>query len=218
MVRLVKESQRESKRVLVLDLPNLLSLLRIILIPFLMYFLTDPGRGSGGWAAGIFFVASWTDYFDGYIARRQGRTSTLGKLLDPLADKLIIAAALITLATLDRSPRVPAWLVVLLIGREIAVTGLRGIAAGEGLIVEAEKVGKYKTLCQIFAVHGLILHYTYGHIDFHLAGMYFLWISVVFSLWSGVDYHIKVFHALSAKRLVSHPQTDAGAQPSATLR
>ena len=200
------------------DLPNLLSLLRIILIPFLMYFLTDPGRGSGVWAAGIFFVASWTDYFDGYIARWQGRTSTLGKLLDPLADKLIIAAALIMLATLDRSPRVPAWLVVVLIGREIAVTGFRGIAAGEGLIVQAEKVGKYKTLCQVFAVHGLILHYTYWHIDFHLAGMHFLWISLVFSLWSGVDYHIKVFQALSAKRPLSHPQTGPDAQPSPTLR
>ena len=159
------------------------------------------------WAAGIFFVASWTDYFDGYIARRQGRTSTLGKLLDPLADKLIIAAALIMLATLDRSPRVPAWLVVLLIGREMAVTGLRGIAAGEGLIVQAERVGKYKTLCQVFAVHGLILHYTYWYMDFHLAGMYFLWISVVFSLWSGVEYHLNVFRARTTKR--TKPRADA---------
>ena len=201
-----------------LDLPNLLSLFRIILIPFLMYFLIDPSPSSGLWAAGIFFVASWTDYFDGYIARRQGRTSTLGKLLDPLADKLIIAAALIMLATIDRSPRVPAWLVVLLIGREIAVTGLRGIAAAEGLIVQAERVGKYKTLCQVFAAHGLILHYTYWHMDFHVAGMYFLWISVVLSLWSGVAYHINVFQALADKPPVSASRTETGTQPSATRR
>ena len=183
--------------------PNLLSLFRIALIPLLMYYLTDPGPSAGVWAFCIFFVASWTDYFDGYIARLQGRTSTLGKLLDPLADKLLVMAALIMLLSLDRFPRVPAWLVVLLIGREIAVTGLRGIAAGAGVVVEAETLGKSKTLCQIFAVHSLILHYTYWHIDFHLTGMYFLWISAVFSLWSGLEYHLKVIRQLSAGRSAS---------------
>ena len=189
-------------------LPNLLSLFRIALIPLLMYYLTDPGPSAGVWAFWIFFVASWTDYFDGYIARLQGRTSTLGKLLDPLADKLLMTAALIMLLSLDRFPRVPAWLVVLLIGRELAVTGLRGIAAGAGVIVEAEALGKYKTLCQIFAVHSLILHYTYWHINFHLTGMYFLWLSVVFSLWSGVDYHLKVIRQLSAGRPALHNGQD----------
>lgn len=193
-------------------LPNLLSLFRIALIPLLMYYLTDPGPGAGVWAFGIFFVASWTDYFDGYFARLQGRTSTLGKLLDPLADKLLVTAALIMLLSLDRFPRVPAWLVVLLVGREIAVTGLRGIAAGAGVVVEAEALGKYKTLCQIFAVHSLILHYTYWHIDFHLTGMYFLWLSAVLSLWSGLEYHLKVIRQLSASRPVSHDRQAQQAQ------
>lgn len=194
------------------DLPNLLSLLRIALIPFLMLCLRDPEPGFGVVAAAIFFVASWTDFFDGYFARKQGRISTLGKLLDPLADKLLVAAALIMLVSLDRFPRVPAWLVVLILGREIAVTGLRGIAAGEGLIIQAEEFGKYKTVCQIIGIHGLILHYTYWSIDFHLVGMYFLWLSVLFSLWSGVEYHVKVIGQLSAKHTLPLQQQNQHGQ------
>ena len=178
-----------------------------------MLCLGDPGPGFGALAAAIFFVASWTDFFDGYFARKQGRTSTLGKLLDPLADKLLVAAALIMLVALDRFPRVPAWLIVLILGREIAVTGLRGIAVGEGIVVQAEEFGKYKTLCQIIGIHGLILHYTYWSIDFHLVGMYFLWLSVLFGLWSGVDYHIKVIRQLSAKRASSHERKNQASHP-----
>ncbi len=180
-------------------LPNLLSLFRIALIPILVYFLTDPGKQSGIFAAITFFIASLTDFFDGYLARRQGSTTTLGKFLDPLADKLLVTAALIMLAAIDRTPRVPATLVVLLVAREFAVTGLRAIASGEGLILAAEELGKYKMLSQIFAVHGLLLHYQYGFIDFYIFGMYFLWIALVLSLWSGIDYHLKVFHQVRAK-------------------
>lgn len=196
------------------DLPNLLSLLRIALVPFLMFYVRDPGPGFSALAAAIFFVASWTDFFDGYVARKQGRTSTLGKLLDPLADKLLVAAALIMLVSLDRFPRVPAWLVVLILGREIAVTGLRGIAAGEGVVVQAEEFGKYKTLYQIIGIHGLILHYTYWSIDFHLVGMYFLWLSVLFSLWSGVGYHVRVIGQLSVKRTPSCERQNQLKQPA----
>jgi CDP-diacylglycerol---glycerol-3-phosphate 3-phosphatidyltransferase len=184
----------------VATLPNLLSLFRIALIPILVYFLTDPGKQSGIFAAITFFIASLTDFFDGYLARRQGSTTTLGKFLDPLADKLLVTAALIMLAAIDRTPRVPATLVVLLVAREFAVTGLRAIASGEGFILAAEELGKYKMLSQIFAVHGLLLHYQYGFIDFYIFGMYFLWIALVLSLWSGIDYHLKVFHQVRAKR------------------
>ena len=96
------------------------------------------------------------------------------------------------LVGMRREPRVPGWLVTILIGREFAVTGLRAIASGEGIILPAEELGKYKMIFQMFALHGLLLHYNYVGVDFHLAGMYFFWISLVVSLWSGVAYTLKV--------------------------
>lgn len=182
-----------------LTLPNLLSLLRIALIPFLVYFLADTGPVFSALAALTFFIASLTDFLDGYLARLYGHTTTLGKFLDPLADKLIVTAALIMLAAANRVPRVPAWMVVVIIGREIAVTGLRGIASGEGIVLAAEELGKYKMIFQMFALHGLLIHYSYAFVDFHTAGMYFLWISLVMGLWSGIDYHIKVIRQVMTK-------------------
>ena len=182
-----------------LTLPNLLSLLRIALIPFLVYFLTDTGPLFSALAALTFFIASVTDYLDGYLARLYGDTTTLGKFLDPLADKLVVTAALIMLTAANRTPRVPAWMVVVIIGRELAVTGLRSIASGEGIVLAAEELGKYKMIFQMFALHGLLIHYSYLHINFHVAGMYFLWISLVVGLWSGIDYHIKVVRQVMAK-------------------
>jgi CDP-diacylglycerol--glycerol-3-phosphate 3-phosphatidyltransferase len=193
----------------VLTLPNLLSLLRIALVPFLVYFLTDTGPLFSALAALTFFIASLTDYFDGYLARRHGHTTTLGKFLDPLADKLVVVAALIMLTAINRFPRVPAWMVVVIVGRELAVTGLRAIASSEGVILPAEELGKYKMIFQMFALHGLLLHYSYFHLDFHLAGMYFLWLSLVLGVWSGIDYHIKVIRQVIAKHPArgSHPTT-----------
>lgn len=192
-----------------LTLPNLLSLLRIALVPFLVYFLTDTGPFFSALAALTFFIASLTDYFDGYLARRHGHTTTLGKFLDPLADKLVVVAALIMLTAINRFPRVPAWMVVVIVGRELAVTGLRAIASSEGVILPAEELGKYKMIFQMFALHGLLLHYSYFHLDFHLAGMYFLWLSLVLGVWSGIDYHFKVIRQVIAKHSTrdSHPTT-----------
>jgi len=186
-----------------LTLPNQLSLLRIALVPILVYFLRNPDPVSSALAAFTFFIASLTDFLDGYLARLYGHTTTLGKFLDPLADKLIVAAALIMLAAAHRTPRVPAWMVVVIIGRELAVTGLRGIASGEGIILAAEELGKYKMIFQMFALHGLMLHYQYFLVDFHAAGMYFLWIALVLGVWSGVDYHIKVIRQVMAKHSAS---------------
>jgi len=187
-------------------LPNALSLLRIALIPFLVYFLTDTGRFFSALAALIFFIACLTDFLDGYLARLHGQTTTLGKFLDPLADKLLVASALIMLlAATDRFPRVPAWMVVVIIGRELAVTGLRGIASGEGVILPAEELGKYKMIFQMFALHGLLIHYRYRDVDFHLAGMYFLWISLVLGVWSGIEYHAKVIRQMRAKHTTPSP-------------
>jgi CDP-diacylglycerol--glycerol-3-phosphate 3-phosphatidyltransferase len=91
-----------------------------------------------------------------------------------------------------REPRVPAWIVVLIVGRELAVTGLRAMATSEGIVLAAEELGKYKTIFQMLALQGLLLHYPFFGVDFHAAGMYFLWVSLVLSLWSGIDYHVRV--------------------------
>ena len=109
---------------MVWTLPNLLSLFRILIIPLLVYLLSFPDRRTSLWAAALFLVASITDYFDGYFARRNKSVSDLGKILDPLADKLMVASALIMLAAMDRpgEPSVPAWLVVVILARESAVT------------------------------------------------------------------------------------------------
>jgi CDP-diacylglycerol--glycerol-3-phosphate 3-phosphatidyltransferase len=186
------------------NLPNALSLLRIGLIPILLYCLTDPGRVAGGVAAAVFFLACLSDFFDGYLARRRGLTTTLGEYLDPLADKLIVATALIMLVGMVREPRLAAWVVVVIVGRELAVTGLRGIASREGVSVAAESLGKYKMVFQMFALHGLLIHYTYGpalfRVDFHAAGMLFLWVAMILSVWSGAEYHVRVIRAMVAKR------------------
>ncbi len=187
----------------VTSLPNLLTFLRILLIPVLVVFLTDVGPTASLLAAATFFVACWSDFLDGYLARKRGISTTLGQLLDPLADKLIVMAALVMLAAGARAPRVPAWMVVLIVGRELAVTGLRAIAVGEGIVLAAEELGKYKTIFQMFAVQGLLLHYPFLGIDFHTGGMYFLWVSLALGLWSGVDYHVRVIRSAVRTRAPS---------------
>jgi len=182
--------------------PNVLTLFRIALVPVLVYLLRAPGEASGVLAAFLFMLAGLTDYYDGYLARKHGIVTTLGKFLDPLADKLIVVSALVMLAAMPcpetpgHCPRVPAWLVVLIVGRELAVTGLRSIASGEGITLGAEELGKYKMIFQTFAVFGLLLHYRYLFVDFHAGGMYFLWLSVLLGLWSAVDYHVRVYRAV----------------------
>jgi len=174
------------------NLPNLITVGRILLAPVLVMLLRYPGRTTSVLAAGTFFLACWSDFLDGYLARRHGLTSSLGKLLDPLADKLIVMAALVMLAAMPRVPRVPAWLVVLIVGRELAVTALRAVAVSEGIVLAAEELGKYKMILQMLALHGLLLHYRFFGVDFFAGGMYFLWPSAVLSLWSGIDYHVRV--------------------------
>ena len=182
-------------------LPNLLSFFRIAIIPLLVYLLTFTDPLSSLLAAFLFLFGSVTDFFDGYLARRNRSVSNLGKLLDPLADKLMIVAALIMLAGMGRmeGPKVPAWLVVMVVTRETAVTILRGIALAEGMVMAAEELGKYKFIVQTFAVSALLLHYAYLGIDFYVAGMYFLVISTAIALWSGVNYHMQFFRLLQQR-------------------
>ncbi len=202
-------------------LPNILTISRILAVPFFIIFtllLTDarldpdqlkerynlftilfsfptktvgsyPDKLLSGIAGLIFIAVSFTDMLDGYLARARGSVTTLGRLLDPLADKLLIATVLIMLIPLGR---VPAWIVVLIIGRELAITGLRGVASSEGIVIPASKLGKNKTIFQLVAIAALLIHYEYyNKIDFHRIGMVFLWIALFLTLWSGIDYFWK---------------------------
>jgi CDP-diacylglycerol--glycerol-3-phosphate 3-phosphatidyltransferase len=186
----------------IVALPNLLSLFRIGLVPVLVVALMRETPGARAFAAFCFLVACLTDFFDGWLARRQGITTALGQLLDPLADKLIVAAVLIMLAALPPEPRVPAWMAVVIVLRELAVTGLRGMASSGGVLLPAQELGKYKMIFQMFALEALLLHYPYPVpgtglvIDFHAGGMVFLWVAVVLAVWSGVDYYVRILREL----------------------
>lgn len=181
--------------------PNLVTLFRIATAPVLVWLLMYTGPAASWVAAGVFFVATVSDYFDGYLARSYDSVTTLGKFLDPMADKLVVMTALIMLTGMARMPHVPAWMVVVLVSRETLVTGLRAVAAAEGLIVGAEELGKYKMALQSIAIHGLLIHYTYMHVDFFAAGMFVLWIAMVVSVWSGIDYYVRVLRVLQRSRV-----------------
>jgi CDP-diacylglycerol---glycerol-3-phosphate 3-phosphatidyltransferase len=186
----------------VLALPNLLSLFRIAIVPLVVVLLEWPGPVPRAVAAALFVVACITDYLDGWVARRRQSTTVLGQFLDPLADKLLVAGVLIMLAAAPLEPRMPAWMAVVIVLREIAVTGLRGIASQSGLVVPAQELGKYKMIFQIFALTGLLLHYRYPVpftsfvVDFHAAGMRFLWIALVVAVWSAADYYVRVLRQI----------------------
>lgn len=183
--------------------PNIVTMFRIALAPILLWLLMYTSPEASWIAAGVFFVATISDYFDGYLARGYGYVSTLGKFLDPMADKLVVTTALIMLAGMARTPHVPAWMVVVLVTREIMVTGLRAVAAAEGLIVAAEELGKYKMSLQAIAIQGLLIHYTYFYVDFFAAGMFVLWLAMGVSVWSGVDYYVRAVKALRPKPIAS---------------
>jgi len=179
-----------------LTTPNLLSIGRIATAPVLVYLLCFTGPTAALVAAVVFFVATMSDLVDGYIARSYGSGTTLGKFLDPLADKIVVTAVLIMLAGMARTPHVPAWIVVVLVTREMMVTGLRAVAAAEGRVIAAGELGKYKMALQAIAIQGLLIHYTYFHINFFAGGMFLLWIAAIVSVWSGVDYYIKTIAML----------------------
>lgn len=182
------------------NVPNLLTLTRILLIPvFVVLFATpDPDRSIT--AAIVFVVAAVTDLLDGYLARRSGQVTKLGKLLDPIADKLLVLSALILLVNVDR---VSALVAILIIAREVAVTGIRAIAAGEGMIIAAETTGKYKMALQVIAIVLLILEGTalsaLGNL--HLAGIVTLYLSLVFGYVSGAQYVWSFWKQVATKGL-----------------
>ena len=174
----------------IFNVPNTLSLVRVFLAPLVLLFLSlrietpMPFLPDVSWgeaiAAIVFIIASITDFFDGYIARRDKLVTTLGKFIDPLADKVLVISAMLALIELNR---VPAWIVMVIITREFVVTGLRLVAAAEGVVIAASKGGKLKTVCQIIALIMLILNIPYG--------MLIMWVAMILTVWSGMDYLIK---------------------------
>lgn len=182
------------------NLPNSITFVRILSIPLLIWVLSTPRLSSVHGekellASVLFIAASITDGIDGYLARKRGQITTMGILLDPLADKMLIASAYITLVQFDPS-LVPAWVAVIVIGREFLVSGLRGIAASEGFTIEASDLGKFKMVVQIVSVVAVILDHRWK--EWPLFGAYFfpvhwiawsaIWFMVCVSLASAVDY------------------------------
>jgi CDP-diacylglycerol--glycerol-3-phosphate 3-phosphatidyltransferase len=173
------------------DLPNLITLARVALIPAILIFIDNYSPKLSFLAAGIFALASATDALDGYLARRLGLVTVVGKFLDPLADKLIVLSTLVMLVARGRAP---AWLVILLMARELAVTGLRAIASQEGFVIAAGAGGKAKTAFQLVGIVFLLVHFRYQlllfdlRLDFHLVGLGTLYVSLVLSVFSAFEY------------------------------
>jgi CDP-diacylglycerol--glycerol-3-phosphate 3-phosphatidyltransferase len=189
-------ARRESHAV---NLPIGLTITRIVAVPLLILFLISSSRVHALIAAAIFVAASITDWLDGVVARRRNQVTTLGTLLDPIADKLLVAAALVSLLAIDR---VDAWIVVVIIGRELAVTGLRAVAAGVGVIVPASRLAKWKTVSQFVAVTMLILEKGLVLPTFHMAATGVLWASLVLTVVSAVDYFYRFFRKADYRAIV----------------
>lgn len=190
---LVKQPAIQRLSTEIWNLPNALTLLRIFLVPILVVVLLTKFSGREFVGLGIFLVAAITDFFDGYIARKYNQMTRMGALLDPIADKLLMSAAFISLVELDPH-HVPAWIVVIIIGREFAVSGLRSIAAQQGVTISASPLGKFKMVSQVIAISLLILGYELG--EFRKTGTIMLWAVLAFALASGVDYFIKFARAI----------------------
>jgi len=222
-LRSIKRQQRRTLWEDARNVPNLLTFARIVMIPIVLVLL---GRGSPRdcfWAAAVYSLAALTDMLDGWLARRQGLVSVLGKFLDPLADKLIVSGTLVWLVPMGR---IPAWAVVLLISREITITALRSIASSEGIIIAAGDGGKTKTALQMIGIVCLILGYPYsftigiydfGSVDLVHVGRLLVYLSLGFSLWSAGRYMSLFVDAIDAKNKLLHEaanretgSTDAG--------
>lgn len=179
----------------ILNIPNTLTLLRIFLVPFLVVVLLTKFTNREYVGLAIFLVAAVTDLFDGYLARKYNQITKLGILLDPIADKLLMSAAFISLVEIGLAP---AWMIVVIISREFAVSGLRSIAAQQGIVIPASPLGKGKTASQVVAISLLILGHQLG--EFLFIANVALWIVVIFAIFSAVDYFVKFWKLLMRSR------------------
>ncbi|MBK6847799.1 MAG: CDP-diacylglycerol--glycerol-3-phosphate 3-phosphatidyltransferase [Proteobacteria bacterium] len=185
------------------NLPNLLTMLRIISIPAVLLYIDNESALRSFVACLLFVLAALTDFFDGYLARRQRQVSLLGQFLDPLADKILVMATLVWMVPLGR---IDGWIVILLLARELAVTTLRGIASAQGLVIAARPLGKEKTALQLVGIACLILHFRYRllftdlYVDFQRVGLYTIYLSLVLSVFSAVDYLLHFGRALDRQQ------------------
>jgi CDP-diacylglycerol--glycerol-3-phosphate 3-phosphatidyltransferase len=175
------------------NLPNSVTMLRIAVLPVLVLLPLTPDQAGSRIIAWLFIASALTDILDGWLARRGQQVTSIGKLLDPLADKLTVSTALIVLVSMSRIPDWATWMVVVIVGRELAVTGLRGVAAAGGEIVAATGLGKLKTVSQNIAIGALIFHYQTFGLPAHQVGMVFLLIATALTLWSGYMYFANFF-------------------------
>jgi CDP-diacylglycerol---glycerol-3-phosphate 3-phosphatidyltransferase len=186
------------------NLPNMLTLGRILLIPVFVSFTSDGDPFYSLMAAVVFAVASITDVIDGYLARKWNLITVVGKFMDPLADKLIVMAALVMMVRLGR---IAAWVVIVLLARELIVSGLRTIAASEGMVIAAGQEGKWKTSLQLVGVISLCVHYVHPldlgfqvvTVDYNKVGKVLVYLSGAFSVWSAVVY-FRAFLSMLARR------------------
>lgn len=194
-----------------MNIPNRITISRILLIPIFILLLTLPldwGNVSIGnetlpvvhlVSALLFIVASGTDWVDGYYARKYNLVTNLGKFLDPMADKLLVSAAFVLLVELNMAP---AWLVIIILSREFAVTGLRLVAAGEGVVLAAGQMGKWKTTFQLVSIAFLLLHdFPFSYLDLTVSiGTILLYIALILTVVSGLDYFIKNWHVMKESK------------------
>lgn len=197
-----------------LNLPNAITMMRIFLVPVLVVLLLTEWDWEKWFffnrielAVGVFLVAAISDGLDGYLARKRGEVTTLGTLLDPIADKLLISSALIALVELDLAP---AWMVLIIIGRELSITGLRAIAAGQGITIAASVLGKGKTFFQVVCITTLILgdHKDFEVFNLKAFGVFLLWFVTFMTLFSGLDYFIRF---LKASKEIEDPKENQDA-------
>src|SRR5436190_995591 len=182
------------------NLPNLVTMGRVVLVPLVLLFIDNFSPLRSFVASLLYLGAAAGDALDGYLARSRGEVSMLGKFLDPLADKLIVTAVLVFMVALGR---VPAWVVVVFIGRDLAINGLRSVASAQGLVIAASDGGKIKTALQLVAIMMLLIHFRYpmlgadflGQVDYHNVGLIVLYLSTIISLLSGAEYLQKFFSA-----------------------
>jgi len=196
---------------------NVLTFARIILVPavLVLLLLIEPEVRTINWwsmempepvgrnqfygiLAVIFFVvASLTDLLDGYLARKYQLVTNLGKLLDPLADKILVLGTMIILVQMGR---LPGWMVVVVLSRELAVTSLRGVVGADGVVIAASQLGKYKTVVQDFSLGFVMLYYPVHGVNVYAVGIVFFMLAVALTIWSGVDYFLAFRGALSGKK------------------
>jgi CDP-diacylglycerol--glycerol-3-phosphate 3-phosphatidyltransferase len=185
-----------------LNLPNVLTLLRILAVPVIVVALLDETPNGDALAAGVFALAALTDGLDGYFARSRDAVTTFGKLMDPLADKLLIVAALVSLVSLDR---LSAWVAMVIIARELAVTGLRAVAAERGVVISASWLGKLKTILQVAAVFALI-----AADPAPVAVDVLVYVAVAVTLISGADYFLGLRRRLDEREKRTAPRAEPG--------